>query len=70
MLSKDNTYLPNNKKEQFEKHFKGLKDKNKGYFEHRFSLDSYYVKNESLFFDLGILFDTFFLVLKKMFSKK
>ncbi len=66
-------YLDEDEKTKFEKHFKGLLKRDtdrKSFIKHRIVLDSYYVNKESFFLDLKIITYTFFLMLRKIFSKK
>lgn len=68
-------YLSTKGRIKFEKHFKGLlskdnylKGKDTDFSKHIYILDLYYVNNESLFFDLKIVFFTFLLMIKRIFS--
>ena len=65
-------YLPKGEQKRFEEHFEGLvkKDKFKDFEHHRYALDSYYIKHESLILDIKIIFYTFILMLRRLFSKK
>jgi lipopolysaccharide/colanic/teichoic acid biosynthesis glycosyltransferase len=64
-------YLPLKKKEQFERHFEGLieKDKFKDFYDHRLLLDKYYVEHESFLLDIYVILYTIKLTITKCFKK-
>ena len=63
-------YLPQKDRIKFEEHFKNLlkKDISKDFSKHILLLDSYYVKNESFWLDLKIMFYTILLAVRRIFS--
>ncbi|MBW2991781.1 sugar transferase [Candidatus Woesearchaeota archaeon] len=71
-------YLSARGRMKFEKHFKGLlkkddynekRDNYRKYYKHIYFLDKYYMDNESLFFDIKVLYFTFLLMMRRIFSK-
>ncbi|MBW2998281.1 sugar transferase [Candidatus Woesearchaeota archaeon] len=63
-------YLPEDEKKPFEEKFGNLAktDKYKDYLHHRLVVDKYYIKHESLFFDLSMIYYTIILMLRKILN--